>query len=74
MIEAGDLVTHIDRKDFGVVTYTLKLRGKNRVVRVLWSDGEAKEYQSDYYLKGAVCKQVIWYSGKERGMEKRGME
>ena len=56
MIEAGDLVTHIDRKDFGVVTYTLKLRGKNRVVRVLWSDGEAKEYQSDYYLKEAACK------------------
>ena len=56
MIEAGDLVTHIDRKDFGVVTYTLKIRDRNRVVRVLWSDGEVKEYQSDYYLKEAVCK------------------
>ena len=56
-MKIGDLVTHIDRKDFGVVTYALKLRGKNRVVRVLWSDGEAKEYQSDYYLKEAAsCK------------------
>ena len=56
MIETGDLVTHIDRKDFGVVTYTLKIRGRNRVVRVLWGDGETKEYQSDYYLKEAICK------------------
>ena len=60
MIETGDLVTHIDRKDFGVVTYTLKIRGRNRVVRVLWGDGETKEYQSDYYLKEVVCKQETW--------------
>jgi len=56
MIETGDLVTHIDRKDYGTVIRTLKLRGKNRVVWVLWSDGDTKEYQTDYYLKEAVCK------------------
>ena len=50
MIEVGDLVKHIDRKDVGAVTKTLKLRGKNRVIWVYWSDGELKEYQSDYYL------------------------
>ena len=56
VMQVGDLVTHIDRKDFGVVTYALKLRGRNRVVRVYWSDGETKEYQSDYYLKEVICK------------------
>ena len=55
-MKVGDLVTHIDRKDLGVVTYALKVRDKNRVIRVFWSDGETKEYQSDYYLKEAVCK------------------
>ena len=49
-MQVGDLVTHIDRKDVGTVVSTLKLRGKNRVIRVYWSDGEHKEYQTDYYL------------------------
>ena len=55
-MNVGDLVTHINRKDFGVVTYALKLRGRNRVVRVLWCDGDTKDYQTDYYLREAVCK------------------
>ena len=49
-MKVGDLVTHIDRKDVGTVIKTLKLRGKPRVVWVYWSNGEHKEYQTDYYL------------------------
>ena len=55
-MKVGDLVTHIDRKDFGVVTKMLKLRGKPRMVWVFWSDGDTKEYQTDYYLKEVICK------------------
>ena len=53
-MKAGDLVTHVDRKDLGVVIYTFKVRNKNRLVRVFWADGETKEYQSLYYLKEVV--------------------
>ena len=49
-MKVGDLVKHIDRKDAGTVTRTLKLRGKNRTIWVYWSDGEHKQYQTDYYL------------------------
>ena len=49
-MQVGDLVKHIDRKDAGTVTRTLKLRGKNRAIWVYWSDGEHKQYQTDYYL------------------------
>jgi hypothetical protein len=45
-MQVGDLVTHIDRKDVGVVTKVLQ-----RCLWVFWPDGEIKKYQSDYYLK-----------------------
>ena len=56
IMKVGDLVTHIDRKDYGTIIKTLGLHGKNRVIWVYWSDGDTKDYQSDYYLKEVVCK------------------
>jgi len=49
-MQVGDLVKHIDRKDFGIVTYACKIYGRIREIRVFWSDGEHKQYQTDYYL------------------------
>ena len=53
-MKVGDLVMHIDRKDFGIVTHTRKIHGRNREIRVFWSDGDTKDYQSDYYLRELI--------------------
>jgi len=59
-MKVGDLVTHPDRKDFGIVTKIYRLRENIREISVHWHNGDFRIYQTDYYLKGAdleaVCK------------------